>query len=709
MKAILKKELKSFFYAPVGYVCVAAITALYGFFYYQVMMTGSSSYVTAVYSMLFSFDMMLIPVITMKSLAEERKNKTEQALLTAPIAVWQIVAGKFLACFFVFFIASTMGLLPALALEQFGNPPWGIIMGNYIGTLLYGGAMIAIGIFLSSLTTSQVISAIATFAVSVSLMYVDAIAASMPYDILAGFFKGISFYSRYAYLTRGLFYIPSLFYFAGVMLFFLYLTAGRLEGRSVQKIYRIKAVLVGLIIVVVNLAAWQAARRFPGMHIDMTAQQLNSLSEETRQIAEKIEQPTTIYVMADEQAAREDGLYASYGIQYSQVVSLLDRLWQINPMIEVEFREPEANPALMSEYAQENLTEGSIVIKTDKRYQVLGISDLFVQMQDTKTGTYSFYFEADSALANALSYVNQEWVPQLVIAKGHGEMMDEGSRQAFEKVIKQRGFAVSQIQFMTEKIPKDTDILWLPTPTTDYTEEEIEKLRKYLSKDNAGKNRTLFVTAYPSQGELPRLSEFLEEWGIRIEEGVVCERDESKMLLTAEDTIFVEGNPVILGEKEYPLLLAPVSSAITLLFQTNDDIVVQPLWTTSEQAYIREGKQEQETGELTVASYSYKEYRKNDRVAYGNVVVAGSSLALAAPYINTDTFSNQTFLTDLFQKITNAQEKSVVMPKQVALNQVDITASRQTINLVGIGIFTVILPCFMLVIGGIVFCRRRHL
>lgn len=709
MKAILKKELKSFFYAPVGYVCVAAIIALYGFFYYQVMMTGTSSYVTAVYSMLFSFDMMLIPIITMKSLAEERKNKTEQALLTAPIAVWQIVAGKFLACFFVFFIASTMGLLPALVLERFGNPPWGIIIGNYIGTLLYGGAMIAIGIFLSSLTTSQVISAIATFAVSVSLMYVDAIAASMPYDILAGLFKGISFYSRYAYLTRGLFYIPSLFYFTGIMLFFLYLTAGRLEGRSARTVYQIKVVLVGLIVVVVNLAAWQAARRFPGMNIDLTAQKLNSLSKEVGEIAEKVDRPTTVYVMADEEAAREDGLYASYGIQYSQVVSLLERFEQINPLIEVEFRAPEANPALMSEYAQENLSEGSIVMKTDRRYQVLGISDLFVQMQDTKTGAYSFYFEADSALANALSYVNQEWVPQLVIATGHGEMMDENSRQAFEKVMEQQGFAVSQIQFMTEKIPEETDILWLPTPTTDYTEEEIEKLRKYLSKDNASKNRTLFVTAYPSQGELSRLSEFLEEWGVSIERGVVCERDESRMLLTAEDTIFVEGNRVILGEKEYPLLLAPVSSAITLLFQTNDDIVVSPLWTTSEQAYIREGEQEQETGELTVASYSYKEYRKADRVAYGNVVVAGSSLALAAPYINTDTFSNQAFLTDLFQKITNAHKKSVVMSRQVELNQVDITASRQTINLVGIGIFTVTLPCLILITGGIVFCKRRHL
>lgn len=709
MKAIFKKEMKLFFYAPAGYVCVAAITALYGFFYYQVMMTGSSAYVTAVYSMLFSFDMMLIPIITMRSLAEESKNKTEQALLTAPVKVWKIIAGKFFACFFVFFIASTIGLFPAVVMEQFGNPPWGIIIGNYIGTLLYGSAMIAIGIFISGLTSSQIISAVATFAVSIALMYVDAIAASVPGEMIAGLLRGISFYSRYAYLTRGLFHIPSVIYFSGVILFFLYLTTCRLECRNFQRIFWIRTVLAGLIAVTVNFAVWQAERVFPGLSIDMTTQRLYSLSEEAKRVAAEVDCPIMVSVVADEEKARTDALYASYGIQYSQVVSLLERIRQINPLIQVEFRAPEANPALLSEYAQENLAEGSILIKTEKRYKVLGISDLFVQMQDTATGAYSFYSEADSVIANALSYVGREWVPSLVIAQGHGEMMDESSRYAFENVMKQQAFDVSVIQFMTEEIPEKTDILWIPTPTTDYTEEEIEKLRTYLSGDNTDKNRTLFVSAYPSQGELPRLFSFLEEWGVRIEGGVVCERDESRMLLTSEDTIFVEGNSVILEAERNPLLVAPASSPLTLLFQTNDDIVVLPLWTTSDQAYIREGEEKQDTQELVVASYSYKEYRNENGTAYHNVVVAGSSLALAAPYINTNTFGNRDFWTDLFSMITETQEGLAVLPKQVELNSMDITASRHTINLAGIGIFTVMIPCFILISGMIIYFKRRHL
>ena len=86
MRAVFKRELRSYFNSPVGYVCVAALTALYGFFYYQVMMLGSSSYISNVYSAMFSFCMMVIPIITMRSMTDDQKNKTDQALLTAPVA-----------------------------------------------------------------------------------------------------------------------------------------------------------------------------------------------------------------------------------------------------------------------------------------------------------------------------------------------------------------------------------------------------------------------------------------------------------------------------------------------------------------------------------------------------------------------------------------------------------------------------------------------
>ena len=108
MKAIFKREVRSYFSSPVGYVCVSVLMALYGFWYYQAMLTSSSSYISSVFGTMFSFSMMIIPIITMRSMCDDQKNKTDQALLTAPVGVTAIVLGKFFACCFVYFVATTL-------------------------------------------------------------------------------------------------------------------------------------------------------------------------------------------------------------------------------------------------------------------------------------------------------------------------------------------------------------------------------------------------------------------------------------------------------------------------------------------------------------------------------------------------------------------------------------------------------------------------
>lgn len=230
MGAIFKREFKSYFSSPVGYVCVAAIAAIYGFFYYNVMLTGSSSYITSVYSSVYLFGMMIIPVITMRSISEDRKNKTDQALLTAPVGVTSIVLGKFFGAYIVFAIASTFGIIPAIVLEFFGSPSWGIIIGNYVATLLYGGAMISIGVFISSLTVSQVIAAISTFIVSIALMYLENLTSSAT-GVVADVISFLSFSSRYNTFTTGVFSIANCVYFISVMAVFVFLTARKIESR----------------------------------------------------------------------------------------------------------------------------------------------------------------------------------------------------------------------------------------------------------------------------------------------------------------------------------------------------------------------------------------------------------------------------------------------------------------------------------------------
>ena len=231
MKAIYKREMRAFFNAPVGYVCVAVLIALYGFMYLQVMAMGSTSVIGSVYSTMFTFGMMIIPIITMRSMSDDQKNKTDQALVTAPVGVGSIVLGKFLACVTVFGFASTLGLLPAVALSFFSSPPWGEIVGYYLGTILYGGAMVSIGVFISSLTISQIIAAIGTFVVAVALMYIDNLASVSSNAVFHAIVGWISFNSRYTTFTQGMFSISSAVFFLSVMAVFVFLTARRLESR----------------------------------------------------------------------------------------------------------------------------------------------------------------------------------------------------------------------------------------------------------------------------------------------------------------------------------------------------------------------------------------------------------------------------------------------------------------------------------------------
>lgn len=717
MIAILKRELRSCFCSPVGYVCVAAVTALYGFFYYQVMTTGSSSYVTAVYSMMFTFDMMIIPILTMRSMAEEKRNHTDQALLTAPVDIWKIVMGKFFACFAVFGAASVMGLLPAVAMSGFASPPWKLIGGNFAGTLCYGGAMISIGIFLSGLTVSQVIAAISTFAVSMFLMYVDAIAAAVPNGFLAALIHNISFYSRYAELTRGTFSIPAIVYFLGITGFFLFLTCVKVESaRNGQwrwkSLYAGKCVLSLALMVLCNVVAAGLVSRFPSLNPDMTKQRLNSLSDEAKEVILGIDREIEVYVIADEEDARGDGLYAGYGIQYSQAVNLLEKMEELNPGISVSFKKPSANPAFISQYAREGLTEGDILMVSGLRHRILRIGDLFIQEQNTATGAYECSSQADSALTNGLAFVSMEEVPLITVATGHGEMLDASVRKAFETLMEENAFALREINIMTEEIPENTSILFLPTPTTDYTEEEIARLRAFLSDETEEQSRTLLFSAYPGQGKLPKLKNFLKEWGVSVEEGTVFETDDSRMFLTSPNTVFVKSGGKILADGAYPYLIAPVASPLRLLFDANDGIYTVPLWVTADTAYIQkeDGKAGQkDTAAQITASYSCKEIHMEEKTVWRNLIVMGSSMALTAPYINSESFGNQSYMRDLMRLASNTKAFTAVTPRRAALNAMDIIADRRTINVVGMGIFTIAIPVCILAAGAAVFQKRRHL
>ncbi len=231
MRAITRKELRAYFSSPIGYVCVSVLLALYGYYFYQVLMLRSSSYIASVYSTMFIWSMMIIPIITMRCFSEEMRNKTDQALLTAPVGVTSIVAGKVLAAFLVFAIAMVGSLIPVVIIGFFSSPSWALIFGNFFGSLLYGAAMIAVGVFISSLTQSQIVAAIGTFGISIILLVIDQLTSVISNPAVTKLIGWISFNTRYQPFTKGIFDVSSIVFFLSVIAVFIFLTARKLESR----------------------------------------------------------------------------------------------------------------------------------------------------------------------------------------------------------------------------------------------------------------------------------------------------------------------------------------------------------------------------------------------------------------------------------------------------------------------------------------------
>ncbi|ERI90015.1 hypothetical protein HMPREF1982_04282 [Clostridiales bacterium oral taxon 876 str. F0540] len=180
MLSILGKELRSYFYSATGYVFMGIFLLICGIFFANYnLLAASTAYSNVLSSIIFLF-LILVPILTMKLLAEERNQKTDQLLLTSPLSVAEIVIGKYLASVVLFFITLAVTFLYPLILSQFGTLPTGEIVTAYIGFALMGASFIAVGLFVSSLTENQVIAAVSSFGILLLIWILDWIQKGLP-------------------------------------------------------------------------------------------------------------------------------------------------------------------------------------------------------------------------------------------------------------------------------------------------------------------------------------------------------------------------------------------------------------------------------------------------------------------------------------------------------------------------------------------------
>lgn len=231
MFAVYKREVRSYFVSAVGYVFLAVLLLLSAAVFSVTTLLRQSCDITDYFTIMLFVLMVALPVLTMKLFAEERKLKTEQLLLTAPISIGSMVFAKFLAAFTVFFFANLLCSLSYITLFVYAKPQFGVILGNIIALTLVGAAFISVGMFVSALTENQLAAAIGTFAILLAFLALGFLNAFIPFYPARFVLNWFSLLSRYTNFTNGFFDFAALIYYISVCFVFLFITCRIYERR----------------------------------------------------------------------------------------------------------------------------------------------------------------------------------------------------------------------------------------------------------------------------------------------------------------------------------------------------------------------------------------------------------------------------------------------------------------------------------------------
>lgn len=224
MTAIFKKEFKNYFMSPIGYIFVGVFTFLASMFFSNGILMSQQADISIMFSDINLIYLFLAALLTMRLLSEEKNKKTEQLLLSAPVSITSIVVGKYLAAMAVFGITMLISLVYPFIMFKFGEPALSEVIGSYLGFILLWGAFISVGVFISSLTESQMIAGVFTFAALLLIYFISWFEASVKSPVISKIIGWFSLLSRYGEFQSGILNFESVIYYLSFIFVFLFLT-----------------------------------------------------------------------------------------------------------------------------------------------------------------------------------------------------------------------------------------------------------------------------------------------------------------------------------------------------------------------------------------------------------------------------------------------------------------------------------------------------
>ena len=644
------------------------------------------------------------PILSMRILAEERKQKTDQLTLTSPVSVAGIVMGKYFALATVFTVPIAVMCTFPLILSHYGTVPMGESYTAILVYYLFGLTCLAVGLFVSSITESQVIAAVLSFAVLFVGYMMSSITAmiSSAGNAVTKVLSAFDFTARLNAMLGGTLDLKAVLYFLTVIAVCLFLTVQSIQKRRYHisvKSLSMGAYSTGMIAVVLVIAVFLnlAVSSLPDSYttVDVTSQKLYSLTATTKKMLKELSEDVTIYVINAEN--NQDTL----------VGKTLESYADLSDHIEVVYKDPVVSPDFYKEYT-DSISINSLIVECGDRFQVINYSDLYAY--DFNSSTYQQTvsgYDAEGLLTSAIAYVTGENTSAVYRLEGYGEQTLE---PAFSDGVKKENVVLENLTLLTsEGVPENATGVMILSPTNDLNEDDAQKLIDYLNRGG----KIFLSTSYKEHfsEEMPNLTKVLNYFGLSIGDGLIVEQDESMMyqsplyLLPEVEADSLTQN--VFG-KTYDFVMMPYTQPI--LIDETEGVTVTQLLSTSQSAYSKTGLNE--SGELKKAdgdpegpfAVGVHAEKALDSEKTAEIIVYSSDMLFTEVSNRYTMDNNLTLFTNAMSTMAGKTE-SISIPVKSYQAEVVTVPMASSVRLAVL--FMGIIPAASLVIGIVIWVRRK--
>ncbi|MBO4981133.1 MAG: Gldg family protein [Lachnospiraceae bacterium] len=702
MSAIYKRELQSYFRSFIGFLFIAVTLFFIGLYFSVYNILSGSPYFSYAVAGVISVFLISVPILTMRILAEEKHNKTDQLILTAPVSVGGIVMGKFLALLTIFAIPVAIICIYPLIMSRFGTVPMGEAYLAILAYFLFGMTAIAIGLLISSLTESQVIAAVLGFAVLFLGYMMSSICSviSTTGNLVTKILGCFDLYTPFANLLEGTLNVGSVVYFVSLTALVLFLTVQSIQKRRYSvsvKNFSIGAYSTGMIavavgiVIVVNIILGEMPSTWTA--IDLTGQKLYSLTDQTKEFVSNMQEDVTIYVLANEDS------------QDTTLKQTLQRYDDLSDHITVECVDPAVNPMFYTKYTTGNISSNSLIVVSDKRSKVIDYSNIYESSFDYTTySTTTTGYDGEGQITSALDYVLSQDMPKMYLTTGHGEY---GFSSTFSSALNKENVEYETVNLMElEAVPEDAACLFINGAVKDFSNDDIGKVKAYLEKGG----KVVLVIGYTEE-DTPNLDSLLADMGMYTAEGLVIDQTEKNyyvspyyLLPTQSASAYTSG----LYGKYY--IFAPYSQGIVIEDPDREDITYDIFLSTSDSAFSKTGQLNAEDfdkgaedidGPFAIGVEAVKPLEEGEAV----LVAYGCEQIFTDEANQMVSGANQMLFTNTVSGFVD-HEISVSIPvKSYEVSTLTVTQA----DIVWIALITVILmPVGCLIAGFVIWFRRRR-